>query len=75
MILAEKRNVKILSLDGIQPGIADPGKGRYPLVKPYYLFARAEASTTVEAFIAFIRSDRGRQILAQVGIMSGSEQR
>jgi len=73
MILAEKRNVKILSFNGIQPGVAEPGKEKYPLVKPFYLLARADASASVDGFIDFIRSDQGRQILAQVGIMPASE--
>lgn len=73
MILAEKRNVKILTFNGIQPGVAEPGKEKYPLVKPFYLLARTDASAPVEGFVDFIRSDQGRQILAQVGIMPASE--
>lgn len=73
MILAEKRNVKILSFDGIQPGVADPGKEKYPLVKPYYLLARSEPSELVESFIEFIGSDQGRRILTQTGIIPDSE--
>jgi phosphate transport system substrate-binding protein len=74
MILAEKRNVKILSFNGIQPGVSDPSKEKYPLVKPYRLLARADASASVNAFIDFILSDQGRQILAEAGIMPATEQ-
>ena len=73
MILAEKRNVKILTFNGIQPGVAEPGKEKYPLAKPFYLLARADASAAVEGFVDFIGSDQGRQILAQVGIMPANE--
>ncbi|MFH0782698.1 MAG: substrate-binding domain-containing protein [Pseudomonadota bacterium] len=73
MILAEKRNVKILSFSGIQPEVAEHGKEKYPLVKPYYLLARSEASAPVESFIEFIGSEQGRRILTQVRVMPDSE--
>jgi phosphate transport system substrate-binding protein len=74
MILAEKRNVKILSFNGTQPGVSDPSKEKYPLVKPYHLLARADASASVNAFIDFILSDQGWEILAEAGIMPAAEQ-
>ena len=74
MILAEKRNVKILSFNGIQPGSSNMGKEKYPLVKPFYLLTRTNVSASVDGFIDFIRSDQGRQLLAQVGIMPTTHQ-
>lgn len=74
MILAEKRNVKILSFNGIQPSVSNTGAEKYPLVKPYRLLTRVDASAPVDGFSDFIRSDQGRQILAQVGITLASDQ-
>ena len=73
MVLSEKRRVKILSFNGLQP-VTDPGVENYPLVKPYHLLARADAPVSVNDFIDFIRSDQGRQILAQVGIKPAGPQ-
>jgi len=73
MILAEKRNVKILSLNGIQPEVITSGQ-RYPLEKPYIILVRDDSSETVRDFIDFILSDRGRSILAKVGITASGGQ-
>jgi len=67
MILAEKRRVKILSFDGIQPGTAVSGT-QYPLEKQFIILMRDNTSANVRDFIDFIFSDRGKSILAQVGI-------
>ncbi len=78
MILAEKRNVKILSFEGIQPmgaGISSITTGKYPLVKQYHLLKKIDASPFVDDFIEFIQSDQGRQIMAQFGIISVGEPR
>ena len=73
MILSEKRSVKVLSFNGIQP-VAGPGEEKYPLLKPYHLLLRADAPAYVNGFIDFIRSDQGRQILAHLGIKPAGAQ-
>jgi phosphate transport system substrate-binding protein len=72
MILAEQRQVKVLSFMGIDP--ADPKVAkRYPLHKTYRLIVRKETSTEVTDFLKFIFSDRGKQILNEVGLESSNE--
>lgn len=73
MILAEKRNVNILSLDGIKPGVIHSGK-RYPLEKPYIILVEDPVSQAVGDFIDFILSDQGRIMLAKVGITASGGQ-
>lgn len=67
MILAEKRSVKVLSFNGIQPGKVVPGK-QYPMEKQFYILIRDNASAVVRDFIDFIFSDQGKSVLAKVGI-------
>jgi phosphate transport system substrate-binding protein len=66
MICAEKRNVKVLSLNGIQPGSVT--SEHYPLEKQYFALVRDDASAKAGEFVDFILSSQGKIILAEVGM-------
>jgi len=68
LIVSEKRLVKVLSLNGVQPSVEALAAHHYPLAKPYYLLVRQDAPESVRKFIAFIRSHQGQQLLYQSGI-------
>ncbi|MEO5351437.1 MAG: substrate-binding domain-containing protein, partial [Magnetococcus sp. YQC-3] len=70
LILAEKRPLKGLILDGVEPTVAAMESNRYPYVKPAYLVIRADASPAVRALVEFLRSAEGQARLLQVGISS-----
>ena len=73
LIRAEKRKVKIISLNGVDPVSESPGP-EYPLQKPYYLVMREDASPAVDAFLEFILSQQGQNILANTGVtVAGKE--
>lgn len=74
MILAEKRDVKILSYNGIQPATTSSGKEKYPFAKPYHILVKADAPASVNHFIEFILSEHGQQLLAQVGVLPANKQ-
>ncbi|SHO47143.1 substrate-binding domain-containing protein [Desulfopila aestuarii] len=73
MIRAEKRRVKILSLNGVDPAKEDSNQ-HYSPQKPYYLVTRADASAAVVDFLDFILSEQGRKILTDAGITVANEQ-
>lgn len=66
-VVAEKRRLKILSLDGELPVVRSHIKGSYPYFKTLSLVTKSEPSQTVRLFIDFVLSERGRHILEVSG--------
>lgn len=67
LVRSEKRHVSILALDGVMPGIDTLKSGQYPYHKPLFLVTRGQPSAAVQAFVAFIRSPHGQNLLAANG--------
>lgn len=66
-ILAEKRPLRPLVLDGVEPSVENAAAGRYPLQKRFYLIVRKAPTATVQQFIAFATSAQAHAILKQYG--------
>jgi phosphate transport system substrate-binding protein len=66
-ILSEKRALKELSLNGVDPGLKTIADGTYPYVKTFYLITGPNASALARQFIEFVFSARGREILTGSG--------
>jgi phosphate transport system substrate-binding protein len=66
-IVTEKRALKVLKLDGVEPNAATIAAGRYPHYKPLYLVTGSKSPPAAHQFVAFARSSQGRQILARSG--------
>ena len=66
-ILSEQRPLRALTLDGIAPDVHSIADGRYPLYKVLYLVTGPRPTPAAEAFIGFVRSPAGRDILRQTG--------
>ena len=65
LILSAKAAVKPLALDTLQPTANNLISGRYPWYRPYFtVHAPASSSSVTQAFLAFIRSERVRPLLA-----------
>jgi phosphate transport system substrate-binding protein len=66
-IIAEKRKLKPLVLDGIKPDIENLAAGRYPLSKSLFVVIGPNAADVVRRFRDFMRSSEGRDILRNAG--------
>lgn len=68
-ILSENRAAKLrlLAVDGVNPGLQSLAMGRYPYFKILYLVTGRNLPPLATAFIAFIRSSAGQAILAGNG--------
>jgi phosphate transport system substrate-binding protein len=66
-IITEQRPLRALTLDGIVPDIRSIADGRYPLYKVLYLVTGPRATPASDAFIGFVHSPAGRDILRQTG--------
>jgi len=66
-IITEKRQVKVLSFNGIKPSLKALEDGSYPLYKRLNIVIAASASEKTSKFVDFVRSKTGRKILEDAG--------
>jgi phosphate transport system substrate-binding protein len=67
-ILAEKRNLRFVPIDGVAPSLETFETGSYPYGKSIHLVAPAAPSPEAKAFTAFLSSPAGVALLRQVAI-------
>jgi phosphate transport system substrate-binding protein len=67
LILSEGRPLRALKLDGVEPTASNGASGKYPYAKRFFYITRPDPSATAKAFIAFIESPAGRDILVHAG--------
>ena len=66
--LMEEENVKLLSIDGVQPTVENIRNGSYPLVTPLYCVTRAnDANPSVRKVLDFLLSPDGQYIIEKTG--------
>lgn len=67
LITSEQRQLRALTLDGVEPTVSNAASGKYPHVKRIFLVTRSDPSAAVKRFIAFMQSPAGRDILIRAG--------
>jgi phosphate transport system substrate-binding protein len=67
LLISEKRNVKILRLDGVNPSLRNLSNGSYALFYSLYIVANKDLSVGARKFLDFMKSSKGRKILAKTG--------
>jgi phosphate transport system substrate-binding protein len=67
LTIAEKRALKPLVIGGANPTVKSLADGSYPWFKTFYVLARSQPSQSARAFVEFIFSSRGRQMLLASG--------
>jgi len=67
LIIGERRSLKPLLLDGIEPSVKNIAGGSYRYFKSLYVLTRAKPSGLAQQFVAFLSSARGHEILGQLG--------
>jgi len=67
MIVSEKRNIRVLALNGIVPGLRTLADGKYPCSKTFFMVTKKDPSAEVRRFIDFVRSPAGTAILVKNG--------
>lgn len=66
-IISEKRGLKALRLDDIQPSPQTIANGHYAYYKTLFMVTTPKASPAARQFIAFVQSASGREILQRTG--------
>jgi len=67
LILSERRTLRALQLDGVEPSVANAVAKAYPLYKRIFFVTGPKRSAAAERFIAFVQSPVGRKILTDNG--------
>lgn len=71
---AGKREIKVLSINGMLPSKVTIGAGTYPLYRPLYLAVhKTKASQEARDFIAFVLSPEGQAVVSQQGTVNLAE--
>lgn len=67
LLLSEKRALKALALDGVTPSAASLVDGSYRLYKTLWIVTGPKSPPEAQAFVSFVRSAAGREILQRTG--------
>lgn len=66
-VITEKRQVKVLSYNGVTPSVKNLATGSYPLVRIFFTVTQKDLSLPARNFLAFMRSVQGRKMLEAAG--------
>jgi phosphate transport system substrate-binding protein len=72
-MVTEKRNLRMVTLDGVEPTPENLESGAYPYEKPFYLVYAAKTAEAAEGLLHFLRSEQGRAILRDSGCLPVTE--
>jgi phosphate transport system substrate-binding protein len=72
-IKMEKRNLRFVAIDGVEPTLDNYKNGTYPLGKPLYVVLASKKSSTGERFLAFLRTPKGVAALQETGVVPGAQ--
>lgn len=67
VIRSENRPLRALALDGIAPSLRALEEGQYPHFKTFDLILPVHLGPAAQAFVDFLKSPRGRQVLRDSG--------
>lgn len=72
LVSAEKRPLKILSYNGVTPGLKTISDGSYPFSELFYMVTKVPPAGEIKQFIDFVLSPAGKKILQQTGNLTST---
>lgn len=72
-IVTEKRDLRFVPIDGVEPSLENLESGKYPYEKDFYIVFSAKMKATAERLLEFVRSAKGRSILRETGNLPVAE--
>jgi phosphate transport system substrate-binding protein len=71
---AQRRDLKILSIEGIHPSKENIASGKFPLYRPLFIAtSNSEPSKEVKKFVEFIKGAEGQKIISKQGTVNLEE--
>jgi len=62
-------DVKPLKVNGVSPTHQNIKDGKYPIARPFLYLVKGEPSGPVKAYLDFVKSEKGREILEKEGVI------
>ncbi|GEO84407.1 MULTISPECIES: PstS family phosphate ABC transporter substrate-binding protein [Alphaproteobacteria] len=72
-IVTERRNVRLVAIDGVEPTLENFEKGLYPYEKRYYLVYSEKSIAIAQGLLDFLHSEQGQSALRETGSLSVGE--
>ena len=72
-LTTERRDMRIVPLDGLTPTLANVESGAYPFVKSLYFVIRSKDAAQAQRFVDYLRSPQGVQALRETETLPGIE--
>jgi phosphate transport system substrate-binding protein len=69
-LIAERRQLQTIAIDGVEPTIENFEKGIYPFEKSFYLVHAPNPTAELENFIRFTKSPAGARAMREVGALA-----
>lgn len=66
-ILTEKRDLRFVPIDGVEPSLESLESGKYPYKKDFYIVHSTKTKAVAERLLEFLRSAKGSIILRETG--------
>ena len=70
---AKRRNVKLLSLNGVAPTKTNVSNGTYPFYRPLYLITKGAPQGKVKKFLDWLLSSEGQKVVSDQGTVNLAE--
>jgi phosphate transport system substrate-binding protein len=67
IVKAERRPLKVLALDGVQPGVEALADGRYAHTRSFHVLWKPDGPPGAGRFVAFLRSPQAKPMLEDLG--------
>lgn len=68
-LLMERRNLRTVAIDGVEPTLENLESGAYPYEKQFYLVYAAAEAEAAQALLGFLRSPDGEAVLREAGCL------
>jgi phosphate transport system substrate-binding protein len=69
VVAARSPRLKLLTLDGVEPTVANVASRTYPLCRPLLLLVKVQPSTAVKQFIDFLTGKQGRSVVSSQNLI------
>jgi phosphate transport system substrate-binding protein len=66
-IVTEKRDLRFVPIDGVEPTLENLESGKYPYEKDFYVVFSPKSKAVAERLLEFARSEKGQGILRETG--------
>ena len=69
LVMAQESGMKILTIDGVAPGVQTLLEGTYVFWSVEHLYTQSDGSTAFQAYEQFLNSDQEQRVLVEFGIV------